>query len=182
MELTTYVERLRAEVAAATELGGPEITAAAQRVLTAVDPAIRLVLLEALTDAAAEITAELPSGSVETRLRARAVEFVLDGVDVHSGPEESYPQDPEREPVDEGGDQIRITLRLPEGLKVRAEELAAAVGQSLNSWIVDAVRDATTTGLRINLPGHGVRFDYPPSPPGAPRPPRGPGRRMTGWS
>lgn len=186
MELTTYVERLRAEVAAATELGGPEITAAAQRVLSAVDPAIRLVLLEALTDAAAEITTELPSGSVETRLRGRAVEFVLDGVGAPEGPEETYPQDADREPIDESGDQIRITLRLPEGLKTRAEELAGEVGQSLNSWLVDAVRDATTGGLRINLGSRGVRFDYPPTPPGAPRPPRGPGsgpgRRMTGWS
>lgn len=182
MELSTYVDRLRAEVAAATQLGGPEITAAADRVLSAVDPAIRLVLLDALTDAAAEITTELPSGSVETRLRGRALEFVLDGVGLHAGPEESYPQDAEREPVDEGGDQIRITLRLPEGLKARAEELAAEVGQSLNSWIVDAVRDAASSGLRINLGGRGFRFDAPPSPPGAPRPPREPGRRMTGWS
>lgn len=182
MELTTYVERLRAEVAAATELGGPEISAAAQRVLSAVDPAIRLVLLEALTDAAAEITTELPSGSIETRLRGRAVEFVLDGVSSHEEPQESYPQDADREPIDESGDQIRITLRLPEGLKTRAEELAAEVGQSLNSWLVDAVRDATTSGLRINLRTHGVRFDYPPAPPGAPRPPSGAGRRMTGWS
>ncbi|NLG20823.1 MAG: pilus assembly protein HicB [Actinomycetales bacterium] len=181
MELTTYVERLRAEVAAATELAGPEISTAAQRVLSAVDPAIRLVLLEALTDAAAEITTELPSGSVETRLRGRAVEFVLDGVGAPAGPEDAYPQDSEREPVDESGDQIRITLRLPEGLKQRAEELAAEVGQSLNSWLVDAVRDATSSGLRINLRSHGVRFDYP-TPPGAPRPPSGPGRRMTGWS
>lgn len=182
MELTTYVERLRAEVGAATELGGPEITTAAQRVLSAVDPAIRLVLLEALTDAAAEITTELPSGSVETRLRGRSVEFVLDGVGSPEGPEETYPQDSGREPIDEGGDQIRITLRLPEGLKTRAEELASEVGQSLNSWLVDAVRDATAGGLRINLRSHGVRFDYPPTPPGTPRPPGAPGRRMTGWS
>ncbi len=184
MELTTYVERLRAEVTAATELGGPEITAAAQRVLAAVDPSVRLVLLEALTDAAAEITTELPSGSVETRLRGRAVEFVLDGVGAHEEPAEAYPEDADRAPIDESGDQIRLTLRLPEGLKQRAEELASEVGQSLNSWLVDAVRDATTEGVRINLRSHGVRFDYP-TPPGAPRPPkppRGPGRRMTGWS
>lgn len=181
MELTTYVERLRSEVAAATELGGPEIAAAAQRVLLAVDPAIRLVLLEALTDAAAEITTELPSGSVETRLRGRSLEFVLDGVGAHEGPAEAHPQDPEVEPIDESGDQIRITLRLPEGLKQRAEELAVEVGQSLNSWLVDAVRDAASGGLRINLRSHGVRFDYP-SAPGAPKPPRAPGSRMSGWS
>lgn len=175
MELTTYVERLRAEVAAATELGGPEIVAAAQRVLAAVDPAVRLVLLEALTDAAAEITTELPSGSIDARLRGRAVEFVLDGVSPVAEPEASYPE--QAEPVPEG-DQIRITLRLPEGLKTRAEELAEEAGQSLNSWLVDAVRDATSTGVRINLRGQGFNFNYPPRPP---RPPH-PGRRMTGWA
>ncbi|GAB3816078.1 toxin-antitoxin system HicB family antitoxin [Tessaracoccus terricola] len=180
MELTTYVERLRAEVAAATELAGPDIAAAAQRVLAAMDPAVRLVLLEALTDAAAEITTELPSGSIDARLRGRSVEFVLDGVPHTEDEPATYPEDPEPEPIDEGGDQIRITLRLPEGLKTRAEELATDAGQSLNSWLVDAVRDATSTGVRINLRGQGFNFNYPPRPP---RPPHaGPGRRMTGWA
>lgn len=177
MELNTYVERLRAEVAAATELASPEVAAAAQRVLAAVDPAVRLVLLEALTDAAAEITTELPSGSIDARLRGRSVEFVLDGM-APEADDATYPD--QQEPVDEGGDQIRITLRLPDGLKARAEELADEAGQSLNSWLVDAVRDATGSGVRVNLRGQGFNFNYPPRPPRPPHP--GAGRRMTGWA
>lgn len=175
MELTTYVERLRREVAATTELGGEEIAAAAQRVLLAVDPALRLVLLEALSDAAAEITTELPSGSIETRLRGREINFVLDGVGAPEGPESVHPEDPPPAP-DDGGDQIRLTLRLPEGLKARAEELAGEAGQSLNSWLVDAVR-AATTGFHVSLRTRGTRTDATfPGPSGMP------GRRMTGWS
>lgn len=90
----------------------------------------------------------------------------------------TYPD--QQEPVDEGGDQIRITLRLPEGLKARAEELADEAGQSLNSWLVDAVRDATGSGVRVNLRGQGFNFNYPPRPPRPPHP--GAGRRMTGWA
>ena len=47
-------------------------------------------------------------------------------------------------PRDDGDDDVvaRITLRLPEALKQRAESAAAAMRQSLNTWLVDAVRTA----------------------------------------
>jgi predicted HicB family RNase H-like nuclease len=38
-----------------------------------------------------------------------------------------------------------VTVRLPEAVKRRAENLAQAAGQSLNTWIIHALRRATTT-------------------------------------
>jgi hypothetical protein len=44
---------------------------------------------------------------------------------------------------EEDGAVARITLRLPESVKYKAEELATKGGHSLNSWIVNVVRAAT---------------------------------------
>jgi hypothetical protein len=42
----------------------------------------------------------------------------------------------------------RITLRLPEGLKQRAEVAATTARQSLNTWLVDAGARRRPTGRR----------------------------------
>lgn len=179
MHLDTYTERLRGEVAAALDLlGGADARDADQgrRLLLALDPAVRLVLLESMSDAAAEISTLLPSAHVETRLRGRDVEFVaesLDPIGVDTEDSSPAPDGTDATPeAEESTDLTRVSLRLPEGLKARVEDLAAAQGQSLNSWLVDAVRRAAHT---------------PPAPPVPPTPPSAPGghlssRRLTGWA
>ena len=66
MDITPYVESLRHDLAAAAEAGGPEAKAAAERLALALDPAVRLALMDALSQAAAEITSRAPR-----RLRRR---------------------------------------------------------------------------------------------------------------
>src|SRR4051794_14896457 len=61
---------------------------------------------------------------------------------------------------DGGGDTARITLRLPESLKVQAEEAAGVQSISVNAWLVRAVAAA--------LRGAGRATDRP-SPPAARR-------------
>ena len=61
------------------------------------------------------------------------------------------------------GSTARISLRLPDGLKTRAETAAAASGASLNTWLVRAVTAA-------------LRQQSSPPPSG-----RGP-RRYTGFA
>jgi hypothetical protein len=148
MELTPYVERLRHDLSAATAAGSPETQDAAERLLLALEPAFRLTLMETLAQAAAEITAEMPAGVVEVFLRGREPEFA---VDIPSAP--APVSEPTAElPVDDEpqGDEdeaiARVSLRIPEGVKNRAEDLAARSGQSLNSWIVSALRAATARG------------------------------------
>src|SRR5204862_3737930 len=77
MNLTPYVENLRQALAAAAETGGDETLAAAQRLTAPLEPAVRLMLLEALSSAADEITRELAPGSVELRLHAGEPDFVV---------------------------------------------------------------------------------------------------------
>ena len=49
----------------------------AERLITALDAAVRLALIDALSAAAEEITADLAPGSVEVRLRGREPELVV---------------------------------------------------------------------------------------------------------
>jgi predicted HicB family RNase H-like nuclease len=170
MDISTYAERLRHEVAAATALGGDEAAAAAERMLLALDPAVRLTLMEALSDAAAEISAELPEGSVEVRMRGRDVELVVDTDTEHQRAPWVTPQEGDQDQA--SADLVRLTLRLPPDLKTRAEDAATRAGQSLNSWLVAAVRSATLQG----------RPDLGPTAPTSPSQPRVPGRHVTGWA
>ena len=145
MELDRYVERLRHELQVAAEAGGEEAGAIAERLIAPLDSATRLVLLEAMAAAADEITRDLAPGSVEVRLRGLSPSFVV----TLPPTEEAFEATTEsrtlvpaiRTEGDEGGTS-RINLRLPDSLKVRAEEAAEREGLSLNAWLVRAVAAA----------------------------------------
>ena len=95
MDTTPFIESLRRDLLAAAEAAGPEGRAAADRMLLAFEPAMRLALLDALSQATAEITAELPAGFVEVRLRGREPELVVDVPPLqqpHPAPEPSAAQ------------------------------------------------------------------------------------------
>jgi hypothetical protein len=183
MDITPYVESLRHDLAAAAEAGGPEAKTAAERLSLALDPAVRLALMDALSQAAAEITSELPNGSVDVRLRGREPEFVVDVPTMPmaaQAPQAPQAPTPPEEPEDaEDGAVARITLRIPESLKYKAEELATKGGHSLNSWIVNVVRAATRErAINVDIDLSSLPFlDGPGFPSG-----RGRGaKRMTGW-
>ena len=173
MDITPYVDSLRRDLVAAAETGGPDIKTAAERLTMALDPSARLALMEALSHAAAEITSELPSGSVDVRLNGRELDFV-----VSASPTEPLADKvaPRVEEVEEDVALARITLRIPESVKARAEEFAGRQGQSLNTWLVGIVRMATSSEAvdldLSSLPFFGDPFSRP----------RGTtSRRMTGW-
>ncbi|MDQ4117229.1 MAG: hypothetical protein M3235_09745, partial [Actinomycetota bacterium] len=77
MELDEYVDRLRTEFAAISEVAGDDVREVAERLVGPLDSAVRLVLLEALAAAADEITLELVPGSVHLRLRGSSPDFVV---------------------------------------------------------------------------------------------------------
>lgn len=179
MDITPYVENLSRDLLAAAEAGGPEIRQAAERLLLALDPAARLALMEAISQAAAEITAELPTGGVHVRLAGRELDFVVH-VAVPPAPPASPPP-PTAEEADEGG-LARITLRIPESVKARAEEKAAHAGDSLNTWLVKVVRAASSDrAIEVDLDLSSLSFgDAPPFGQGRFGKDTG-NRRMTGW-
>jgi hypothetical protein len=133
MDLTPYLETLRADLAAAAAPGGPDTARAAELLGHSLEASARLALLEALSDAAAEITGRLRDASVEVRLRGRDADLVVS----HT----AAPPD-EAAPVVGGGDLTRLTLRMPEALKTHVEQSAAAEGISVNAWLVRAVTAA----------------------------------------
>jgi len=138
MELATYVNELQRQLADAAANGAEDTRAVAERLAIGLDAATRLVLLDVLSAAAGEITRDLAPGSVDVRLRGREVEFVVtqpagesdgDGAAVAS--------------VDlDDASTSRTTLRLPDALKARVDEAAAADGLSVNTWLVRAVASA----------------------------------------
>src|SRR6187402_1823215 len=77
MDLEPYVTDLQRQLATAADHGSDETRAAAERLAASLDAATRLVLLDALSAAAGEITRDLAPGSVDLRLRGREVEFVV---------------------------------------------------------------------------------------------------------
>lgn len=179
MDITPYVESLRRDLRAAAEAGSDDIRAAAERLTLALDPAMRLALMDALSDAAAEISRELPSGSVDVRVRDREPEFVVEVPTMPMTPPEPPAPPPPPEPVEEeDGAVARITLRIPESLKAKAEEAAARDGSSLNTWLVNTIREATRErSFKVDLDLSSIPFfDEIQRGRGG----RG-GRRMTGW-
>lgn len=181
MDITPYVEGLRRDLLAAAEAAGPEAREVTERLAFALDPAARLALMEAISQAAAEITAEMPTGGVDVRLNGRDLEFAVQA----PAPAEAAAPPPghaEAEEDEDDGNVARITLRIPESVKTKAEELAARSGHSLNTWLVNVVRAATkggdSTAINIDLDLSSLPFMGGSNEPfGGKRP----GRRMSGW-
>jgi len=135
MELQQYVTDLQRQLADAAENGTDETRAVAERLAAGLDAATRLVLLDALSAAVGEITRELAPASVDLRLRGREVEFVVS--------QQSAESEVELPTVDlDDTSSSRTTLRLPDALKARVDDAAAADGLSVNTWLVRAIAAA----------------------------------------
>ena len=145
METARFVDALLADLDALAALApeGSDVAAAAQRLSAALGPAAGQRLLEALSEAALELSARMPSGHVEVRLVGRDPELVyVDEESLDGGPPQSGP-----------AASARITLRLPEPLKTGIEAAAAREGSSVNSWLVRAL----ARSLSASRPSHGRR-------------------------
>ncbi len=178
MDITPYVDHLRRDLVAAADTGADEVRQAAERLALALDPAARLALMEAISQAAAEITAEMPAGGVDVRLNGRELDFVVEGATPTPPAPPAAPAPPTPEDADEGG-MARITLRIPESVKARAEEKSAGAGQSLNTWIVNVVRAAASeAAISVDIDLSSIPFmdGFDPF-----KQKRG-SRRMTGWA
>lgn len=207
MNLEPYVETLRAELEAAAAAGGPDVADAASRLTRAVEPATRMVLLDALGDAASEVNLALSDRgrdldalvSVDLRLRGRRPEFLVEIVPTTSSSPPSAPAPPvppappflpgepdSPVPVEEGT-VSRLTVRVADLLKSQVEQAAAREGVSVNAWITRVLGDAVV-GHRVgpSRDPEGPRADPGPRHPFGSQFPFGPGgapgRRVQGWA
>lgn len=151
MELTGYVESLRGALATAAAAGGDDAVQLAERLTAPLDFAARLVLQEALVDAAEEITRELAPGSVELRLRGRELTFVVSqppsfkSADEFSADESRAGSGRATENPGDGATS-RISFRPPDYLKARIEEAAEREGLSVNTFLVRTLTNALEPG------------------------------------
>ena len=155
MELGTFVDRLHSALAVTAASGTDETQAVAERLAAGLDSATRLVLLEALTEAADTITRDLAPGSVHVRLRGREADFVVTPPPAPQAPvaaDHTSTSSRSTEPETADGPAARINFRPPESLKVRIEEAAARAGVSVNAWLV------RTTTAALEQPG-GARHE-----------------------
>ncbi|NWJ74769.1 toxin-antitoxin system HicB family antitoxin [Pseudonocardia sp. ICBG1122] len=165
MDLTPYVAQLRDDLAAAAAAGDEQTRRTAALLGSAIEPAARLAIMNALSDLASEATAALGDRSVEVRLHGREVRVSVSGGD----PEPGHSPTPDPAPASEGtapfggfpfggasggpaaggssfsgdaGDISRVTLRIVEQIKAQAERAAQSQGVSLNTWVSQAVQGA----------------------------------------
>ena len=160
MDLNPYLGAVAADLDKATALADDATRSVTARLAVAIEPALRLAMTQLLADAAAQLTSDLGSTVVTVRMDGREpVLQVHEPAAPASGPDGPEPDAQEPAAADEG--TARVTVRLPEQLKRRAEALAQAAEQSLNTWIVQAVRRAAQA----------PRTDH-----------RNSSRRVTGWA
>lgn len=178
MDITPYIDSLRRDLVAAAEAAGPEAREATERLSYALDPAARLALMEAISQAAAEITAEMADGGVDVRLNGRELDFVVHQTPPAPAAPPAPPAPPTAEEAEEDGNVARITLRIPESVKAKAEEMAAKSGHSLNTWLVTVVRAATRdSAINVDIDLSSIPFLSGNDPFGGKRG----NRRMSGW-
>jgi hypothetical protein len=129
MQMAPYIEALQSDLAEIAALGDEATGEAARRLSVALRSSVGIRLLDALSEAALELSTQLPSGHVEVRLSGQdpALVFVAEEQEAASA-----------SPVGEEG-TARITLRLPEALKASVEAAAAREGLSVNTWLVRAL-------------------------------------------
>jgi hypothetical protein len=119
VQLERFIDALEAELNALAAIGGDEESqAAAARLSGALRSAAGLRFLDVLSEAALELSSQLPSGHVEVRLAGQEPSLV-------------FVESPEkhRRPRGREGLSARITLRLPEQLKATIELAATREGR-----------------------------------------------------
>jgi hypothetical protein len=135
MQIDGYVQAVREDLARVAALGDETTARAAELLAVALESSLGRRLQEALGEAALELSGQLDSGRVEVRIAGGDPELVLVREEEAEAPAE----------VGDDARLARITLRLPEPLKVRIEEAASRDGVSVNTWIVQAlIRHAHT--------------------------------------
>jgi Arc-like DNA binding domain len=170
MDLSPYLESVRVGVANASALADEPTKQVAERLGVAIESSTRLALIQALSDATSTISAELAPSSVELRMVGHDPEFVVSVQSAEAEPTLLLPEpesgdgDASESPGDEP--VSRITLRLPQSVKTRVDEMASSEGISINAWLIRTVMDALA-----DRGGSRRAWPQPPIPPTPPVPP-----------
>ncbi len=142
MQMAHHLYAIQEDLAAAAALATDEATAeAARRLSQALGSSLHLRLLDIVSEAAADLSAAVP-GRIEVRLAGRDPELVYVADEAEPAPAAAAGED---------ALSARITLRLPDALKLQIEVAASGESLSVNSWIIRAL--ARGLDSRPNRPG-----------------------------
>lgn len=129
MQLTQAMSGLETAVENQLRVAGPEATELGAQLLSALQPAIRQTFFDVLCMAATEVSSQLPGHRVEVKLVDGDPELVVSPETVEAAPPQGLEDD-----------EARITLRLPGYLKEIIAEAASSTGESVNAFVVDALK------------------------------------------
>ncbi len=135
MQLSHAIASLEASVETQLRVAGPEAAEAGAQLMAALQPAIRQTLIDVVTMAATEVSSQLDRHIVDVRLVEGDPELVVSEEDRSASTAETH--------RDEDDTDARITLRLPEYLKQIITEAANVSGDSVNAYVVHALKDSS---------------------------------------
>jgi len=152
MQLQAYAHAIREDLARIAAVGDETTGRVAELLAGALEPMLGRRLQEAMTEAALELSSQLPEGRVEVRVSGGDPELIYVTAEQTT---------PANEPPADEALTARVTLRLSDGLKLKIEDAAATSGLSLNTWIVRTLGRAvepraTGTTNRHRLSGYGA--------------------------
>ncbi|MFV0533398.1 MAG: hypothetical protein ACK5MR_07080 [Cumulibacter sp.] len=180
MDISKHIGKVRDGIDGALSLADDATKDVASRVASVAEPSLRLALIDAVTEAAAEIN---------DGLYASRVTVAMDGLDPTFVVQQTQPE-PDGEHVDfelideddtqgdvledEEADEtlVRFSLRLPKWAKDKVDDRAERRGMSTNAYLTEVIIGEIAGGW----PKGGPERSGPPFGPG---PRRGPGRG--GW-
>jgi len=143
MQLERHLEAVKAGVQNAAALADEQSQDIARRLGDALESTVRLAMIESLSEAATEISADLAPGSVEFRLSGGEPQFIVTAPPAEAPataePVAEAEPEPSWTPSDEDEEQVRVTLRLPASVKAQVDERADADGVSTNTWLLQLV-------------------------------------------
>ena len=196
MHVDAYTETLRRTLVETSSLGDDRTQDVARSLAAALDPALRLVALQMLTDTADELNGELDGAHVAVVMDGATPHLLVTQADRSDEREQDHVTGPNRHaetpvhavPEVEEGPEVRTTLRLPESLKQQIDAAARMQGRSVNAWLVEAARRslaAETSPSDVRAAGHDTsgtanNRDDAEDPFGRPVDPEG--RRASGWT
>jgi hypothetical protein len=139
MQIDHLLIELEQQVDTQLRFADPEKVDMIGDVLEVINPAVRQTLFRVVETAVAEINSQLTGQAVEIRLVEGDPELVVTTAAVPPPPP---PPDAFDAPDAEAFDEARITLRIPGYLKEIIADAARSAGDSVNSYVVDALRTA----------------------------------------
>ncbi|MDY5153805.1 HicB family protein [Actinobaculum suis] len=152
MQVQNMASQIEESLRSVSKLADAQTQETAEKLISAVAPAVELAQMKTMADIVATINEQVPDLELQVAVSA-AGPYVTAKVREGNGtthlPETAGSDastapatPPETKETENVTDQARLTLRLPGDLKAHIEEEARQVGMSLNAYIVNVLQSA----------------------------------------